>query len=298
MYLESITGLDWNSYLSDESNSDTVYARTDIEPYLLPAESFGNNENFPRASTAQNNAQGRDESLTINSPDFSTTQTLQPQLPLREESQIHSQVADSCRCLLDVVQFLEKLELKNEANEQVMGALDTILSFQKSAVERCIQMLDCSLCKVSSERMVMLALMGDKLVTEFVKALTAASRSKRQDPPPAKSSLKPDEFTLEVLPTPPPETCTASLQVSPENSRRKLHLGDYEITSCYEWSCLLNILLNLQSRRLNQFISRAKSWATTTNRDAQLAMFVKLEHRFQAATSHLSGFKAEVFGKR
>ncbi|KAH8703475.1 hypothetical protein BGW36DRAFT_423037 [Talaromyces proteolyticus] len=175
-----------------------------------------------------------------------------------------------CHCWSDMVNILEMLGQEGYGSDDqgIQPPIDSILSFQRSAVEKCTSMLDCTFCFSSSERILVLVLVGDKLISKFEEVL------KRQQFLP---NSRPDAFDAGLT---RPATATTASSNRPGNGGVKLFLGDYEIHTS-EWMSLLDTLLNLQVRRLGNFISRLKVWATSAHGIAHLAMLSKLERRFQ-----------------
>ncbi|KAF7117690.1 hypothetical protein CNMCM5793_006813 [Aspergillus hiratsukae] len=182
----------------------------------------------------------------------------------------------TCRCLLDVRRVLETLVSNSTSSAQsVPPSVDSVLAFQKHAVEKCSFMLDCNYCQSSPDRVLMVVLLADKLLTEFESILAVlpgqsiCSRPQQPgcDPEPAFDSCE----TADVL----------------RGGGRRLFVGDYEIDSYNEWRSFVKMLVDLHAARLSRFIVRSKTWATTSGRDVPFTMFLKLERRFQTISEAL-----------
>jgi hypothetical protein len=181
-----------------------------------------------------------------------------------------------------VVRILERLELESVSDNQAAEAhIESILSFQRSSVEKCTSMPHCSFCRWSSERMVVLALVGDKLVAKFEETLKTCSHQQRRQPslPSGRQSARLEPHAFDAK-----NSAGLATAARASSTGRRLFLGDYEIHQS-EWVSLFDTLLNLQFRRLDGLIAHFKTWAATTYRSAQLVMVSKLERRFRAITT-------------
>lgn len=220
--------------------------------------------------------------------DFSPTTLEHHLLAQIAETDLQGTVSSSkeCQCWKKVANVLEKIELKSNPDDALeQSSTESILSFQRSAVEKCTMMIGCSYCRSSSERMMVLALIVDKLVGQFEDltkkyhqelALTAL--------PSPNSSARHDLGTPASVNTPPANSRTGSYFDRPRSAGRRLFLGDYEIYSS-EWMPLLKTLIALYAKSLEVLIARCKAWATMTDLSAILAIFIGVERRFRAMSA-------------
>ena len=182
----------------------------------------------------------------------------------------------TCTCLLDVMHVLETLMSNSTTSAQsVPPSVDSVLALQKHAVEKCSLMLDCNHCQSSSDRILMVVLLVDKLLTEFESILAVLPGQNICSRP-----LRPG-----CNPEPAFDSCATTHVL--RGGGRRFFVGDYEIDSCNEWRSFVKMLVDLHAARLSGFIVRSKTWATTSGCDVPLTMFLKLERRFQAISEVL-----------
>lgn len=175
------------------------------------------------------------------------------------------------------------IELQGTPNDTLgQSSPKSVLSFQRSAVEKCTMMIGCSHCRSSSERMMVLALILDKLVGQFedLKKKYHQGLALQTNPCP-NSSPRHGLGSPTPIDTPPADSRTGSYFDRPTSAGRRFFLGDYEIYPS-EWMPLWRTLIDLYARSLEDLIVRCKSWATVTDLSVIPAMFIRVERRFRA----------------
>ena len=84
-------------------------------------------------------------------------------------------------------------------------------------------------------------------------------------------------------PTPPSSSSSSSL----DDQRNNYSLGEYEVDSLDEVTCLMSRLVLLQLKRLEAILKRLKTLSAQRNWETHLAMLDPLDQQFQDTVSRL-----------
>jgi hypothetical protein len=221
----------------------------------------------------------------VNERDHSPMAQRHEAIALAAENSTHSILHPNhaCYCWREVAHILEKIELKNNIHESLgQSSVESSLSFQRGAVEKCTTMIACNSCRSSSERMMLLALIVDKLVIEFEDLTRACQQEGILHALPNLHSVSSHGQATPSCMRNPTSAFIPSIYFPKASSpERRLFLGDYEVQPS-EWEPLVKTLITLYARKLESLISCCRTWATATNRSAMLAMFSKVERRFRS----------------
>lgn len=157
---------------------------------------------------------------------------------------------------------------------------ESILSFQRSAVEKCTMMIGCNHCQSSSERMMVLALVMDRMLGQFedLKREYHQEMALQSISSPNPSSTHRNESSTPAN-TSAADSRSCSYFERPPSAGRRLFLGDYEVYAS-EWMPILKTLLDLHAKSFGELIARWK--ATVTDLSAIPAMFIRIDRRFRA----------------
>lgn len=180
-----------------------------------------------------------------------------------------------------MVSLLEVLENSNSSIESAV--LDSVLASHKDALNQCNAVLRCPRCTARSENMMLLAFVCEKL------ALLCEKIVKRYLGQPRAVG---NEFLLERqglsgIITP---AGGGGAGVIP-GYRAKVSFGDYAVDQCFEWDCIIRVLITLQIGSLGSLLARMKTTASSkASGGAQLSVLAAAEQRVRNVAGLLQRF--------
>ncbi|OOO14043.1 hypothetical protein OAory_01026380 [Aspergillus oryzae] len=203
-------------------------------------------------------------------------------LTARKYMQNIPDTADACHCWKELTYILGKLELKDHTLEPLeQSYVELVLSFQRKAVEKCTTMIACNCCPLSTERMMLLGLIVEKLVMAFKDLIRVCQENGLFG---TLSYHHPnschDQPTSSLVRSQDSASISSSHFPNNTNTERCLFLGDYEVCSS-EWAPLVNTLIGLYAKKLKSLLNYCKMWATAANQSATLAMLSNVEQQFE-----------------
>ncbi|KAB8208501.1 hypothetical protein BDV34DRAFT_222583 [Aspergillus parasiticus] len=194
----------------------------------------------------------------------------------------------TCHCWKELIFILERIELKDDTLEALQkSSVELALSLHRKAVENCTTMIACTYCRLSSERMMLLGLVVEKLVMEFGDLIRVCQEKglfeALSDHHPRSSG---DQATLPFVGSQALPSSSNTYFPNTTNTERRLFLGDYEVCSS-EWAPLVKTLITLYAKKLKSLLSCCKMWATAANQSAMLVMFSNVEQQFEIISAIL-----------
>ncbi|OGM49246.1 hypothetical protein ABOM_004152 [Aspergillus bombycis] len=187
-----------------------------------------------------------------------------------------------CQCWRELTYILEKIELKDNTLETLeQSSIELALSFQRRAVEKCARIIACSYCRLSSERMMLLGLILEKLVMKFTDLVRVCQEKglfqAHSDPHASSSDGQPSSSLVRSEGS---ASTSSRYSVDSTNTERRLFLGDYEVQPS-EWAPLVKTLIRLYAKRLESLLRCCKMWAIAANQSAMLSIFSNVEQQFE-----------------
>lgn len=171
-----------------------------------------------------------------------------------------AQSDSSCQCLHSMLRLLDEIEAKTMAINPT--TVDAILAYHRHALGRGNEVLSCRACCGRSEYMTLLAIISDKLATVSEKIVAAFIYHVH-----GQDDLKSQTF----------------VDTSGEwrTSKREMRLGEYEVETHKEWTCLITAVIILQLEESMTHVRKMRVVAASTRRDVQVQGLKKVERRLK-----------------
>ena len=166
----------------------------------------------------------------------------------------------TCQCLHSMLRLLDEVEAKTLAIN--LTNVDEILAYHKHALGNGNGVLSCRACCGRSEYVTLLAIISDKLATLSDKMVAAfVGHVQGQD------DLKHQNFI--------------GTSGAWRNGKREMRLGEYEVESHKEWTCLITALITLQLKELMTHVRKVRVVAASTRRGVQVQGLKNVERRLR-----------------
>ena len=207
-----------------------------------------------------------------------------------------NRAGQSCQCLAAVVFAVEELE--SGCNSGNRADLDSIVAYEKEAVNCCRSMLKCGGCGSKRENLVLLVFMAKKIVAlcgrivilyreknSETRASSVTSLMQGCSPferPSHSGSVEDWEFSTSLSSTlsntdSSHSSSVASVSpVTPLDWQETL-LGDYEISSPLEWEHVVRVLIFLQLREVMELLADMKKTGNKILGERQMVSLVQAE---------------------
>ncbi|KAJ5159721.1 fungal Zn binuclear cluster domain-containing protein [Penicillium canariense] len=168
-----------------------------------------------------------------------------------------------CGCLAAVVFAVEQFEASCHGHR---AELDSIVAYQKEAIERCRAQLECSSCITRRETLVLVVFLLEKIVAACGRIVGLYRLKDVQLHLPSSSRFNGDR----------------SLDIGLATAKadwRELLLGDYEISSPLEWEHLVHVLIFLQLRAARELLMDVKSMESEVLGETLMASLAQAQIR-------------------
>ena len=180
---------------------------------------------------------------------------------------------ENCKCLQEIGTLLGDLE--HHRSRPTITSLDSILSYHKSALARLSVLISCQRCRASSESLILLSVVCEKLTT-----LCENIFSQRLHDPPLspKSGLSVETGEMSEV------VASGTL-----GTAKKAFLGEYKVTSASEWQLLMKSLFSLQLSRLCYLLNQIKrSLSQLPNGAHYVSLLATTEKRIRGMAARLT----------
>ena len=284
------SALETSSFTSIEmgvpANAVTTYARAmrSTEP-ARPTPTFSPNAShqqveklaFQRREEKEQPCRGNSSAFAIAPPPSNTNQQ-HPQAQCRDSgslSENQSQLG-ACKCLQIILGLLEEFE--NRASTTETYTMDSLLAYQKEALDHCNHMVRCSVCTTRSDHMMLLGVVSDKLITSYEQAINEHTESARKRVVHHEGHYG---------------TSSSSGEVEGERVKgfaRVVFFGAYKIEAATEWEYIIRVLITLQLRQVFELLTRMQHIAKQTSRGPQVSALRMREQRLKLITGKIQRF--------
>lgn len=185
----------------------------------------------------------------------------------------------ACKCLQSIVSLLEELE--NRASTIDTHPLDSVLAYQKEALNHCSRMVGCSPCAARSDYMMLLGVVSDKLISSYEHVITKHTESTRK-----RVDNNEDEDGTS-------SSSSSSFRAGTEGGAeytRIVSFGCYKIDGAAEWKYVSRVLITLQLRQVFGLLAQMQHIAERTARGPQVSALRIREQRLKAITEKFKHF--------
>ena len=159
-----------------------------------------------------------------------------------------------------MLRLLDEVEIKTMAITPT--TVDEILAYHRHAVENTNEVLSCKSCSSRSEYVTLLAIISDKLATLSDKIVGAFICHLQGQENLESQSL---------------------VDISGEwrNDKKEMRLGEYEIKTHKEWTCLITAVIALQLKELMTHVRKVRIVAASIRRGVQVQGLKNLEKKLK-----------------
>ena len=159
-----------------------------------------------------------------------------------------------------MLRLLDEVETKTMAIDP--KTVDEILAYHRHAVENGNEVLSCRSCSSRSEYVTLLTIMSDKLATLSDKMVAAFICHLQGQDDPGNQNLIDDSGEW-------------------RNGKQGMRLGEYEIKTHKEWTCLIRAVITLQIKELMTHIRKVGAVTASTRRGVQVQGLKDLGERLK-----------------
>lgn len=170
----------------------------------------------------------------------------------------HATTREHCRCVDNSLHVIESIE---GITRQITPLIpDQVLVLQRKAIERCVNMMQCSFCSSSPTKIMLALVVCEKLVILIQDNVFQCNWSKDS------RSQAYDQYTTK-----------SGLQ---DKMDQHITLGSYRTNDPIEWATVVTTLFTLQGHRLRKLIKDLKSLAVSNNWHVQVSTLEVIERKF------------------
>lgn len=185
-----------------------------------------------------------------------------------------------CRCLQRTATMLEDIEMKTFAEGAT--SIDAMMNFHQESLGQCDSILSCSDCLNRSEKMMLLVMVLEKLVSLIEKACCRYVQEFRKN----------GDHNSTITSTTANDGTKRRVSSEWQRSRTGLNdgtssltfspfCGQYKVRSTKDWACIINVLLSIQLKTLDQFVKRMRQVPFISRRESHLAILSGCEHKIE-----------------
>ena len=277
------------------ANAVTTYSRAmhSTEP-ARPTPTFSPNASYQqveklavqRREEKEQPRRGISRAFAI-APPLSNTNQQHPQAQCRDWgslSETQSQLG-ACKCLQIILGLLEEFE--NRASTTETYTMDSVLAYQKEALDHCNHMVRCSACTARSDHMMLLGVVSDKLITSYEQAITEHTEGVR------KRVVHHKGHSGTSSSSPSLSRSSSSGEVEGEGVKgfaRVVFFGAYKIEAATEWEYVIRVLITLQLRQVFELLTRMQHIAKQMSREPQVSALRMREQRLKIITGKIQRF--------
>ena len=188
----------------------------------------------------------------------------------------------ACKCLQTILGLLEEFE--NRASTTETYTMDSVLAYQKEALDQCNYMVRCSTCTARSDHMMLLGVVSDKLITSYEQAITEHTGGAR------KRVVHHEGHSGTSSSSPSLSRSSSSGEAEGEGVKefaRVVFFGAYKIEAATEWEYIIRVLITLQLRQVFELLTRMQHIAKQTSRGPQVSALRMREQRLKIITGKI-----------
>ena len=188
----------------------------------------------------------------------------------------------ACKCLQIILGLLEEFE--NRASTTETYTMDSVLAYQKEALDHCNHMVRCSACIARSDHMMLLGVVSDKLITSYEQAITEHTEGAR------KRVVRHERQSGTLSSSPSLSRSSSPGEVEGEGVKgfaRVVFFGAYKIEGATEWEYIIRVLITLQLRQAFELLTRMQHIAKQTSRGPQISALRMREQRLKIITAKI-----------
>lgn len=192
-----------------------------------------------------------------------------------------------CQCFQTTLVLLEGFE--NRASTLGTQSIDSILAYQKKALNHCTHMVRCPACAARSDYMVLLGVVSDKLITSYEQVI--ARNTENLLKPPFSNQHHGDQNSEDGRRL---GTCTPFSSPSDGGGAAlaacAVTFGCYKIEGHKEWDFVVRVLIALQLQQVASLLAHMQVIAERMSREPQLAALRMRKQRLKLATEKVRKF--------